>query len=81
MLRIHVDRGGTFCDAIVQIAGQDDIVLKILSEDPQHYADAPTEIVRRALEIIQGSPISQGEKLDGSRIGTKSRNRLVWQEG
>ena len=65
-----LDRGGTFCDALVQIAGQDDIVLKLLSEDPQNYPDAPTESIRRALEIIEGKTIPVGEKLGGSRISS-----------
>lgn len=63
------DRGGTFCDAIVQIEGREDLIFKILSEDPQRYPDAPTEIVRRALEVAEGRSIPQSEKLDGSRIG------------
>jgi 5-oxoprolinase (ATP-hydrolysing) len=63
------DRGGTFCDALIQIKGKEDIIFKILSEDPQNYPDAPTEAIRRALEIVEGKPIPPGEKLDGSRIG------------
>lgn len=65
-----IDRGGTFCDALVQIAGQKDIIFKLLSEDPQNYKDAPTEAIRRALEFAEGKPIPGGEKLDGSRIGS-----------
>lgn len=65
-----VDRGGTFCDALVQIKGKEDIVFKLLSEDPPNYPDAPTEAIRRALEIAEGITIPVGEKLDGSRIGS-----------
>ncbi|KAJ5804558.1 uncharacterized protein N7518_000861 [Penicillium psychrosexuale] len=64
------DRGGTFCDVLVQIPGRDDLVFKLLSEDPQNYRDAPTEAIRRALEIIENRQIPVGEKLDGSRIAS-----------
>ncbi|KAI5304085.1 hypothetical protein KEM56_006868, partial [Ascosphaera pollenicola] len=37
------NRGGTFTDVWASIPGQPDIVLKLLSVDPNNYADAPTE--------------------------------------
>ncbi|KAI2733298.1 hypothetical protein CBS147332_313 [Penicillium roqueforti] len=69
-INISIDRGGTFCDVLVQIPGRDDLVFKLLSEDPQNYRDAPTEAIRRALEIIENRQIPVGEKLDGSRIAS-----------
>ena len=69
---IAIDRGGTFCDVIAKIEGREDILLKLLSEDPNNYPDAPTEAIRRVLEIAEGRPIPVGEKLDGSRIGTSN---------
>ncbi|CAG8950620.1 hypothetical protein HYFRA_00002829 [Hymenoscyphus fraxineus] len=86
-IRISIDRGGTFCDALVQIAGQKDIIFKLLSEDPQNYQDAPTEAIRRALEIAEGKSIPVGEKLDGSRIEscrigtTVATNALLERKG
>lgn len=71
-ISIAIDRGGTFCDVIAKIEGRDDIILKLLSEDPNNYSDAPTEAIRRVLEIAEGRAIPVGEKLDGSRIGTRS---------
>ncbi|KAL4882561.1 putative 5-oxoprolinase [Aspergillus karnatakaensis] len=69
-INISIDRGGTFCDVLVQVAGQPDRVFKLLSEDPANYRDAPTEAIRRALEAIEGFPIPKNEKLDGSRIAS-----------
>lgn len=54
---------------MIQVSGQEDIVIKLLSEDPQNYPDAPTEAIRRALELIERKAINIGEKIDGSRIG------------
>ncbi|KAI9739551.1 MAG: hypothetical protein M1834_006267 [Cirrosporium novae-zelandiae] len=70
-IRISIDRGGTFCDGIAQIPGREDIILKLLSEDPRNYPDAPYETIRRILEAVEGRSIPVGEKLDGSRIGMK----------
>ncbi|KAJ5946695.1 hypothetical protein N7454_003534 [Penicillium verhagenii] len=69
-INISIDRGGTFCDVLVQASGRDDLVFKLLSEDPQNYRDAPTEAIRRALETIENRQIPIGEKLDGSRIAS-----------
>ncbi|KAE8330727.1 Hydantoinase B/oxoprolinase-domain-containing protein [Aspergillus sergii] len=69
-INISIDRGGTFCDVLVQVPEREELVFKLLSEDPQNYRDAPTEAIRRALEIIEGREIPIGEKLDGSRIAS-----------
>ena len=68
-ISISIDRGGTFCDVIAQIQSRKPVIFKLLSEDPSNYADAPTEAVRRVLELAEGRSISRDEKLDGSRIG------------
>lgn len=69
-IKIAIDRGGTFCDVITQLGDQEPIIFKLLSVDPANYPDAPTEAVRRTLEIFGGAKISRGEKLDASRVGT-----------
>lgn len=66
----EVDRGGTFCDVLVQVPGRQDLVFKLLSEDPQNYRDAPTEAIRRALEVIEERQIPAGQLLDGSQIAS-----------
>ncbi|KAL3455825.1 Hydantoinase B/oxoprolinase-domain-containing protein [Aspergillus heterothallicus] len=69
-INISIDRGGTFCDVLVQVASQPDRVFKLLSEDPANYRDAPTEAIRRALEAIEGRSFPKGEKLDASRVAS-----------
>jgi len=45
-----IDRGGTFTDVhCILPDGVTSIVRKLLSEDPMHYPDAPTEGIRRIL--------------------------------
>lgn len=68
-ISVAIDRGGTFCDVIAHIPNREPLTFKLLSEDPANYRDAPTEAIRRVLEISQGRPISAEEKLDGSQIG------------
>ncbi|KLO99239.1 Uncharacterized protein Y057_14493 [Fusarium fujikuroi] len=53
---ISIDRGGTFTDVHAIIPGRPDIVLKLLSVDPAHYNDAPTEGIRRVIELFTGKP-------------------------
>lgn len=55
---------------LVQVPGREDLAFKLLSEDPQNYRDAPTEAIRRSLEIIEQRHIPLGEALDGSRIAS-----------
>jgi 5-oxoprolinase (ATP-hydrolysing) len=46
-----IDRGGTFTDIYCTLPnGRGEIVTKLLSEDPSHYEDAPTEGIRRILQ-------------------------------
>ena len=52
--KFSIDRGGTFTDVhcilpVNHMSGQREVVLKLLSEDPLNYSDAPTEGIRRIL--------------------------------
>lgn len=47
-----IDRGGTFTDVFARCPNGKIRVLKLLSEDPQHYKDAPTEGIRRVLQEV-----------------------------
>lgn len=67
-IRVSIDRGGTFCDVIAHIEGKEPLIFKLLSVDAASYPDAPTEAIRRVLEVAEGKSISKGTKLDGSRI-------------
>ena len=42
--------------------------MKLLSEDPGNYADAPREGIRRVLEQVTGRPHPRDSPLDTSRI-------------
>ncbi|KAJ5652755.1 hypothetical protein N7507_010181 [Penicillium longicatenatum] len=86
-LRISIDRGGTFTDCICKVLDGDDILVKILSVDPKNYADAPTEAIRRILEIYYNTKIPRGAELDLKdvewiRMGTTvATNALLERKG
>jgi 5-oxoprolinase (ATP-hydrolysing) len=66
---------------------KDDIVIKLLSEDPSNYDDAPLEGIRRLLSKFTGREIPRGEVLDTSpiesiRMGTTvATNALLERKG
>ncbi|OAA61495.1 5-oxoprolinase [Cordyceps fumosorosea ARSEF 2679] len=86
-IRVSIDRGGTFTDVHASIPGRDDIVLKLLSVDPANYQDAPTEGIRRILELATGQVLPRGEPLDlfhfeSIRMGTTvATNALLERKG
>lgn len=86
-IRISIDRGGTFTDVHASIPGREDIILKLLSVDPANYQDAPTEGIRRILELATGEPHPRGQLLDlyhieSIRMGTTvATNALLERKG
>lgn len=86
-IQIAIDRGGTFCDFIAKIPGQEDYVFKLLSVDPLNYKDAPTEGIRLILEKAHGIKINRSELLDlktieSIRMGTTvATNALLERKG
>ncbi|KAL1619948.1 hypothetical protein SLS56_009915 [Neofusicoccum ribis] len=86
-VKIAIDRGGTFTDIWARQEGHPDIVLKLLSVDPQNYDDAPTEGIRRVLSIIRGEDIPRGtplpkEDIEFVRMGTTvATNALLERKG
>ncbi|KAF4929840.1 hypotheticall protein [Colletotrichum fructicola] len=86
-IRISIDRGGTFTDVHAAIPGRDDIILKLLSVDPANYQDAPTEGIRRILEMVTGETLPRGQLLDlfhveSIRMGTTvATNALLERKG
>lgn len=86
-VRISIDRGGTFTDVHASIPERSDIILKLLSVDPSNYKDAPTEGIRRVLEIATGKKIPRGQQLDlapieSLRMGTTvATNALLERKG
>ncbi|KAI1081168.1 Hydantoinase B/oxoprolinase-domain-containing protein [Whalleya microplaca] len=85
-IRIAIDRGGTFTDCVGTLNGQD-VVIKLLSEDPANYDDAPLEGIRRIMSHFQGRDIPRGEALDTSKIDsirmgtTVATNALLERKG
>ncbi|GKZ82160.1 hypothetical protein AnigIFM56816_006965 [Aspergillus niger] len=68
-ISISIDSGSTFTDIYASIPGKSqDITLKLPSVDPQKYHDAPTEGIRRVLEIASGSQIPCGRPLNLSEV-------------
>ncbi|GLA61234.1 hypothetical protein AtubIFM54640_001749 [Aspergillus tubingensis] len=68
-ISISIDSGSTFTDIYASVPGKsEDITLKLPSTDPQKYHDAPTEGIRRVLEIVSGSQIPRGQPLDLSEV-------------
>ncbi|KAI5776628.1 Hydantoinase B/oxoprolinase-domain-containing protein [Geopyxis carbonaria] len=89
-IRIAIDRGGTFTDCVGNPGSgrlEDDVILKLLSVDPQNYDDAPLEGIRRLLERFTGKKYPRGEPLDTSeiesiRMGTTvATNALLERKG
>ncbi|KAI7002615.1 Uncharacterized protein KC355_g9696, partial [Hortaea werneckii] len=84
------DRGGTFTDCLGIVEGREEnIVVKLLSQDPSNYDDAPIEGIRCVLEQATGRPYPRGHKLDVSglkdfsiRMGTTvATNALLERKG
>ncbi|KAL7421442.1 hypothetical protein Q5752_004328 [Cryptotrichosporon argae] len=86
-VRICIDRGGTFTDVIALSDTKGDHLVKLLSVDPDNYADAPTEGVRRVLEWFTGEKIPRSQPIDTSRIDflrmgtTVATNALLERKG
>ncbi|CAM0142505.1 hypothetical protein VKS41_001984 [Umbelopsis sp. WA50703] len=91
-LTICIDRGGTFTDCIGFIGkpgepNYKEYVIKLLSEDPANYKDAPREGIRRILEqaldksIPRSEPVPT-ENIESIRMGTTvATNALLERKG
>ncbi|KAJ5654151.1 hypothetical protein N7490_001154 [Penicillium lividum] len=89
-IKIAIDRGGTFTDCLGIIEGREkEIVVKLLSQDPANYADAPIEGIRRILEQATGKVFPRDEQLTTAdfsdvsiRMGTTvATNALLERKG
>ena len=52
MFKFAIDRGGTFTDVYAECPDGQVRVLKLLSEDPDNYPDAPREGIRRIMQVL-----------------------------
>ncbi|OBZ83149.1 Uncharacterized protein C11D3.14c [Choanephora cucurbitarum] len=91
-LTICIDRGGTFTDCIGFIGKPGDnhyreFVVKLLSEDPANYKDAPTEGIRRIVEMATGQSCPRTKPvpttmIESVRMGTTvATNALLERKG
>ncbi|MGV7220081.1 MAG: hydantoinase B/oxoprolinase family protein [Nitrospinales bacterium] len=87
MFRFFIDRGGTFTDVYAEIPGEPGYrVIKLLSEDPENYPDAPLEGIRRVIEDVTGvsqpSERFDSSQVDSIRMGTTiATNALLERKG
>ncbi|MFC1505066.1 hydantoinase/oxoprolinase family protein, partial [Thermodesulfobacteriota bacterium] len=85
--RFSIDRGGTFTDIYAEVPGEPGFrVVKLLSEDPQNYADAPREGIRRILQDVNGHSYPQNgfeaNDIEWIRMGTTvATNALLERKG
>ncbi|MCP3924287.1 MAG: 5-oxoprolinase [Desulfobacterales bacterium] len=84
--KFSVDRGGTFTDIYAEIPGGGFEVVKLLSEDPSNYMDAPREGIRRILSKYSGSELPKdsfsSESIEWIRMGTTvATNALLERKG
>ncbi len=85
--RFSVDRGGTFTDVYDEVPGEPGFrVVKLLSEDPQNYSDAPREGIRRILEEVTGEKMPKDDcdarMIEWIRMGTTvATNALLERKG
>ncbi|SPP75055.1 5-oxoprolinase [Drosophila guanche] len=82
-----IDRGGTFTDVLCICPGGKVRTMKLLSEDPERYSDAPREGIRRILKEETGQELAASGLVDTSKIGwvrmgtTVATNALLERKG
>ncbi len=84
--RFSIDRGGTFTDVYAEVPGEPGFkVVKLLSEDPANYDDAPREGIRRILSEYQqnhGEGEIDASQIEWIRMGTTvATNALLERKG
>jgi len=76
-----IDRGGTFTDVVGRSPAGELQTLKLLSENPEHYADAAVEGLRRLLQLPAGQAITP-DRVDCVKMGTTvATNALLERKG
>ncbi|WP_376692070.1 hydantoinase B/oxoprolinase family protein [Wenzhouxiangella sp. EGI_FJ10409] len=79
--KFWIDRGGTFTDIIACTPEGELRAAKLLSENPDHYADATVEGIRRMLDLGADEAIP-AERIEHVRMGTTvATNALLERKG
>ena len=79
--RFWIDRGGTFTDIVAQRDGDTPTMLKLLSDNPDAYADASIAGIRRLLGLGPESPIPAGVIAEVKMGTTVATNALLERKG
>ena len=85
--RFSIDRGGTFTDIYAEVPGEPGFrVIKLLSENPRSYEDAPREGIRRIIEDVTGQALPKesfkADQVEWIRMGTTvATNALLERKG
>ncbi len=76
-----IDRGGTFTDIVARRPDGRLVTKKLLSENPEGYADAAIEGIRRLLDLTPGKPLPS-EAIEAVKMGTTvATNALLERKG
>ena len=76
-----IDRGGTFTDIVGRAPDGALHTLKLLSDNPEAYADAAVEGMRRLLQLPPGAPITP-QQVECVKMGTTvATNALLERKG
>jgi 5-oxoprolinase (ATP-hydrolysing) len=76
-----IDRGGTFTDVVARRPDGQLVVHKLLSENPDRYADAPIQGIRDLLGLPANVPIP-ADQIEAVKMGTTvATNALLERQG
>ncbi|MEM7472119.1 MAG: hydantoinase B/oxoprolinase family protein [Pseudomonadota bacterium] len=81
MWQFWVDRGGTFTDIVAKSPGGELSTHKLLSENPEVYADAAVHGIRDILGLAPDAPVPSGQ-IEAVKMGTTvATNALLERKG
>ena len=76
-----IDRGGTFTDLVARSPDGRLVTRKLLSDNPEHYADAALHGIRELLGVAPGEPIP-ADRIAAVKMGTTvATNALLERKG
>src|SRR3954470_16556715 len=80
-MQFWIDRGGTFTDIVARRDDGSLVTHKLLSDNPERYADAAVHGIRELLGLAAGAPIPPGA-IDAVKMGTTvATNALLERKG
>jgi 5-oxoprolinase (ATP-hydrolysing) len=80
-MQFWIDRGGTFTDIVARRADGTLVTHKLLSDNPERYADAAVHGIREILGVADGAPIPPGA-IEAVKMGTTvATNALLERKG